>query len=123
MGYNDYYIYGIILDGCPYSMMADELIRNNTSRFEILNVNHDNKNEYKNDNIQTFPQIYLKKYNSNFSELIGGYTEFKQIYDIVKNAKNTKTTRNKVIKLLNKGMKEKSKKAMIIMHIILDVEE
>ena len=33
MGYNNYYLYGIILDGCPYSMAAKELLEENITDF------------------------------------------------------------------------------------------
>lgn len=122
MGYNNYYLYGIILDGCPYSMAAKELLEENIKRHEIFMVSHSNKEDYKNECIETFPQIYLKKYNSDFSELIGGYDEFRKIYDTVKHAKSSKTIKSKVLKLLRGDMEDKKKSGLIISHIILDTK-
>ena len=122
MGYNDYYLYGIILEGCPYSMAAKELLRENIKNHEIFMVTHDNKSDYKNECIDTFPQIYLRKYNSEFSELVGGYEDLKKIYDVVKDGNSSKTIKKKVLKLLNGDMKDKSKNGLIITHIILDTK-
>ena len=122
MGYNDYYLYGIILEGCPYSMAAKELLRKNIKNHEIFMVTHDNKSDYKNECIDTFPQIYLRKYNSEFSELVGGYEDLKKIYDVVKDGNSSKTIKKKVLKLLNGDMKDKSKNGLIITHIILDTK-
>lgn len=122
MGYNDYYLYGIILEGCPYSMAAKELLEENIKNHKIFIVTHNNKNDYKNECIDTFPQIYLKKYNSKFSELVGGYEDLKKIYDVVKNGNSSKTIKKKVLKLLNGDMKDKNKNGLIITHIILDTK-
>lgn len=122
MGYNDYYLYGIILEGCPYSMAAKELLEENIKNHKIFIVTHNNKNDYKNECIDTFPQIYLKKYNSEFNELVGGYEDLKKIYDVVKNGNSSKTIKKKVLKLLNGDMKDKTKNGLIITHIILDTK-
>jgi glutaredoxin len=80
---NSYYLHSIILENCPFSNAARELLTNNpeiTTKFTI--VNHSNKENYKTSQIDTFPQIYLKKHNSNGSLLIGGYTELKEVFNL-----------------------------------------
>ena len=78
----DYYLYCVILKNCPYSEAAYSLL----NTYEKINkeftfVTQDDKENYKTDKIKTFPQIYLKKYNSNGTQLIGGYSEIKSIFD------------------------------------------
>jgi len=79
---NNYYLYCIILKGCPYSQLASDLLNNNNIKQTKMNIiNRDEMDKYKTEKINTFPQIYLKKKNSKGSLLIGGYTELKSIFD------------------------------------------
>jgi hypothetical protein len=71
----EYYIKAILLDNCGYSIASKKLLDLHNIRTEIINVNVLNKIEYKNDQIQTFPQIYLCKDNSLGSLLLGGYDD------------------------------------------------
>lgn len=83
---NNYYIYSIILNGCPYSTAGHELISSfNNINSKFVYIDSVDKDKYKTNLISTFPQIYLKKKNSNGSFLIGGYTDFKEIIDIFNN--------------------------------------
>ena len=84
---NNYYITAIVLDNCVYSNNLVKLL--NTCKFnhKIITVYNNNKHLYKTNQIQLFPQIYLNKYNSKGNLLLGGYTEFKNIYDKLKNNK------------------------------------
>lgn len=74
-----YYIYAVLLENCPYSMAAKEILTNKNIPHELIIVNQSNKNKYKTDDIQTFPQLYLKKNNYNGTLLIGGYSDIKNI--------------------------------------------
>ncbi len=79
---SDYYIYSVILKGCPYSEAAHTFLNSyNNIKKEFSFINQDDKEKFKTDKINTFPQIYLKKHNSNGSHLIGGYTEIKNFFD------------------------------------------
>ena len=71
-----YYIKAILLEGCSYSSAAFKLIESHQLPVDITWVEQANKENYKNEQISTFPQIYLKKYNSNGNLLLGGYQEF-----------------------------------------------
>ena len=75
----------ISLNGCPYSMAAEGLIKNiidedkeKKINIEILNVSQEEKNKYQKEDIKTFPQIY---YNNI---LLGGYDNFNDIYLSIK---------------------------------------
>lgn len=72
-----YYIKAILLDNCKYSIAANELLilHVNIINCQIINVNASNKLEYKTNQINTFPQIYLCKDNTFGSLLLGGYEE------------------------------------------------
>jgi glutaredoxin len=81
---NKYYLYAIILKDCPYSEAAVKLLTNNNN-IELKIITQDNKDKYKTNLIQTFPQIYLKKQNHKGSLLIGGYSDISEIYSKFKN--------------------------------------
>lgn len=69
---SNYYLQTTILKNCPYGTATLNLLNIHNIKTNIITVNHDNKDNYKTDAIQTFPQIYLKKRNSNGSLLLGG---------------------------------------------------
>jgi hypothetical protein len=70
-----YYLKAIILQGCPYSNNAVKLLKEHKIISDIEYITYNNKELYKTDKIQTFPQIYLKKYNSNQHLLLGGHDD------------------------------------------------
>jgi glutaredoxin len=73
---NNYYLYSVVLENCPYSEAASKLLnRHSNISKEIISVNKDNKENYKTYQINTFPQIYFKKKYKSGSLLIGGYEE------------------------------------------------
>jgi len=83
---SNYYLQCIILKNCPFSEAAYALLNNYQHiKPDYIFINHTDKEKYKTENINTFPQIYLKKNNSNGTQLIGGYTEIKNIFDIFYN--------------------------------------
>lgn len=76
-----YYIKAIVLENCPYGQALVSLLDKNKIQHEITWVNHNNKENYKTSEINTFPQVYLNKKNNNGSLLLGGYNDFKNIFD------------------------------------------
>ena len=58
---NEYYFHVVILNNCSFSNAAKEILINSNIKTTFTNVNSDNKNYYKTDKINTFPQIYFKK--------------------------------------------------------------
>lgn len=80
---NNYYFNAIILENCPFSNSAKELLKkykNITTKF--TSITSQNKENYKTENIATFPQIYLKKQNHKGSLLLGGYSELQNVFNI-----------------------------------------
>lgn len=72
---SNYYIKAIMLENCPYSIAADELLKNHKIPNKTTWITQNEKNNYVTDLIDTYPQIYLKKYNSNQHLLLGGYDD------------------------------------------------
>ena len=80
-----YYLQMYLLRNCPYCIELQNLLKNvNKKNYKIIFVDDDKKEKYKTKFITTFPQIYLKKNNSNGSLLIGGYDDFNFIYNTIK---------------------------------------
>lgn len=77
-----YYLDVISLEGCPYSMNTEKIIEKNNIINNLVKVSRSEKENYKNEKIRTFPQIYLKKYNSNGSLLLGGNTDLEEIISL-----------------------------------------
>ena len=106
---NNYYIKVISLEGCPYSINLEKLIEENKIiNKKIIKINHNNKNLYKSDLINTFPQVYLKKYNSKGNLLLGGYEDFN---NFIKNFKNNNLDLTKINNFMK--IKKWSKKATL----------
>jgi len=79
---SDYYLHAIVLEGCPYSNAALELLNEHKNiKTQIIKVNQTNKDNYKTTEIGTFPQIYLKRNNKNGSLLLGGYDKLEKFFD------------------------------------------
>lgn len=68
-----------VLENCHYCSSLIKLLNKNNIEYEKKNISDKNKYKYKNELIQTFPQIFLivkkKKY------LIGGYDIFINIFN------------------------------------------
>ena len=96
-----YYLKLIFLNNCPYSEAAKELILNNKIKSKIIKVEQNEKEKFKTDKINTFPQIYLEKKNSKGSQLIGGYDIFKEIYDAVKSNSSLNSIKDKITNKIN----------------------
>lgn len=84
---SNYYLYVVSKQGCPFSKAAENLLNEqNIKQVKIKSVDESNKNKYKNDQINTFPQIYLR--NNNNKLLIGGYNELTSTIDKLKDCNN-----------------------------------
>jgi len=99
-----YYLKIFVLNGCPYSIAARDLLLN-VKNTEIIYIDQNEKDKYKTKEISTFPQIYLNKKDSKGSLLLGGYTDLKYVYDLIKESKNIKTLEKKFIKKYNNWSK------------------
>lgn len=99
---NNYYIKVILLEGCPYSINLEKLMeQNKIIHKKFIRVNHSNKHLYKSDLINTFPQVYLNKYNSKGNLLLGGYEDFNNFIKIFKNNALDSNKINNFMKIKN----------------------
>ncbi len=96
---NNYFLKIILLEDCPYSIALDKLIKNNNIPNKSIWISHSQKNNYKTDQIETFPQIYLNKINNKDNILFGGYDDFNNFF---LEFKSQKLLDNKVQTYMNK---------------------
>jgi glutaredoxin len=82
-----YYLFIVVLDGCGYSRAAIELLNNFNIKYKSLKINQDEKSKYVTTEINTFPQVYLKKNVTNDTLLLGGYDDLKYFCDIFRHKK------------------------------------
>lgn len=78
-----YYLDVISLEGCPYSNAAENLLSSNNINFKLTKVKYNEREMHKNEEISTFPQIYLKKKNSKGKLLIGGFDNINNLFNIL----------------------------------------
>jgi glutaredoxin len=64
-----------MLENCPYSIAANDLLKQHNVPSKMKWITQNEKHNYVTDMISTYPQIYLKKYNSNQHLLLGGYDD------------------------------------------------
>ena len=84
---NNYFLKTILLENCPFSINAHELIETNNIPHEKNWITQQEKQHYKTNNRNTFPQIYLCKKNSNGTLFLGGYSELQNIFNIINSNK------------------------------------
>ena len=84
---SDYSLKIILLQNCGYSIAANELIQLHKIPSQTHWITQSEKELYVNDKIQTYPQIYLNKFNSKGNLLLGGYTDLKSFIDTFKGSK------------------------------------
>ncbi|ADO67212.1 hypothetical protein crov179 [Cafeteria roenbergensis virus] len=77
-----YYLQVNSLIGCPYSIEVEKILQQENINSKIIKINPSEKHLYKNEQISSFPQIFLKKYNSKGQLLLGGNSDFKEILNL-----------------------------------------
>ena len=102
------------LNGCGFSKKAINTLKKNNITYEVFHIDWDNKNEYKkNNNMNTFPQIFFQKKNSNRIK-IGGSNDLDYLLNIINNTKKNKKYDNMVITIKNKLSLDKRTTLQII---------
>lgn len=69
---SNYYLHLILLKDCHHSLNSFETVNNLKIKNESKWISTEEEKEMYKENYPTFPQIYLKKENSNGSLLLGG---------------------------------------------------
>jgi len=82
-----YYLFVVLLEGCPYCEATKDLLNNYKIKYKNIHIKQNEKQKYVTSEINTFPQIYLKKNKTNDSLLLGGYTDLKLFCDTFINKK------------------------------------
>ena len=96
---SSYYINAILLNGCPYSIKAKQMLQKYNIKSDLNYIDQHEKEKYKTPLINTFPQIYLKKYNNKNNLLLGGYSE---LYDFITRFKDTQYNEEKIQNFISK---------------------
>jgi len=78
-----YYIEIYVIDNCGFSENALKSLKK--INHEVIKVDYNKKYIYKNNDINTFPQIFLKKNNSKGSLLLGGNDDLQYIVNTIEN--------------------------------------
>lgn len=92
---SNYFIKAILLEDCYYSISTYNLIKEHKIPSHIIYVNNNTKDTFKSNTINTFPQIYLNKYNTKGNLLLGGHNDLMQFIDNFKNKSIDKFKINK----------------------------
>jgi len=96
---NNYYIKAVLLENCSYSNKADKLLKEHNIKYTRIDVDTNTKENYKTSLIDTFPQIYLCKYNALGTQLLGGYDDLSKFIDTFK---KPNLDSNKITEFMNK---------------------
>jgi glutaredoxin len=82
-----YYLFFVVLENCPFSEAVVDLCNKHKIDYKSLIISRNEKDKYKTDEINTFPQVYLKKTRTNDSLLLGGFTDFELFFNTFANKK------------------------------------
>lgn len=100
---SDYYIKAILLEGCPYSVSADELMKKQTISNKSTWITQNEKHKFVTDKISTYPQIYLTKLRgmgtTEGTLLLGGFDDLNQFFNTFK---SVALSDNNINKFMNK---------------------
>ena len=93
-----------ILENCPYSTSAYNLIKQKKLNCKCISVPQDEEKKSKlkqTNNMTTFPQILYKNENHNKYHKLGGYNELFEYTQILDQIKNKKLNKKCLIYLLS----------------------
>jgi len=93
-----YYLFIVVLENCGYSKAAIELLDNYKIKYKSIIIKQEEKSKYITNEINTFPQVYLKKNKTNDSLLLGGYSNLNEFVQLFKNHKYDEKKINDFIK-------------------------
>lgn len=120
---SNYYLFAVILENCHYSSAGYELINSfNNIKKEFTIIKSYEKDNYKTDYIKTFPQIYLKRYNTTGTQLIGGYSEFKSIVDTFYHNTNSQNIKSRVDDFLKENSSWNRKSFLRLIELLHNIK-
>ena len=109
-----YYLYIITLKNCFFSISAINLLNSLNIKYKQVIVNQKNKEEYKTEEINTFPQIYLVKDGTKL--LLGGYSDLEEFINLFIKQKYNKKT---ILEFQNKYKLWEKKSILRLLEIII----
>ena len=112
-----YFIKIIALENCGYSKKALDLLKNNNIDHHLTTISYEDKEKFKTDKINTYPQIYLTKQNNNGNLLLGGYDNLNNFINIFKNTNNKSFIDNKT-KFINDNPEWSNKAILRLIELI-----
>lgn len=106
-----YYLKVIVLENCAYSIAARELLKSQNIKHKLVIVSQNEKNKFKTDNINTFPQVYLNKKHTKGNLLLGGFNDLNNAFI---EFKSQKISDNKINEFMKKYSWEKKSTLRLI---------
>lgn len=92
-----------VLETCPYCQNAIQELKNNKIKHKTIIVNNteEDKNYYKKqNNMNTFPQIFMQLKKEEYMKL-GGYDDLLEIINTCKNIKKSNISMNAIYYFYN----------------------
>lgn len=92
----------ILLENCFYSDELKKILSKkplNKIPVIYIIIKEEDKIKYKNDDISTFPQVYMIKKKSNGKLLIGGCDDTKKLIEIIQHNKKMNTVNSLISKI------------------------
>ena len=93
-----YYLFVVLLEGCPFCEAVKDLLNNYKIKYKSIKISQQEKHKYVTNEINKFPQVYLKKTKTNDSLLLGGYSDLKLFCDTFLNKKYNEKNVNEFTK-------------------------
>lgn len=108
----------IALENCDYSNKSLKLLQDNNIKYELVEVDHMNKDKFKTNIISTFPQIYLTKQNNMGHLLLGGYNELNYAIKLFKNIENKNVFYKNKEQFMNENINWSNKATLRLIQLI-----
>ena len=114
-----YFLKIIALENCGFSKKALDLLINNNIEHELVTINYNDKEKFKTNNINTYPQIYLMKKNSKGHLLLGGYDKLNNFINVFKDIKNKDNLSNEKENFMKNNINWSNKATLRLIKLVL----
>lgn len=114
-----YFLKIIALVNCAYSKKALDLLIKNKIEHESIIIDNEDKDKFKTNNINTYPQIYLMRKNTNGHLLLGGYDKLNNFINIFKNIKDKEKLLEEKKNFINNNINWSEKATLRLINLIL----
>jgi glutaredoxin len=94
-----------VLTDCPYCNSSIKLVKQHDIKHKIITIDPQDKDKYKTNKIDTFPQIYIRKEGTKKIKLLGGNDKLIKLLDFMKTidnfGKDLNLTRHELLQVMN----------------------